>query len=1084
GCEVGGALEQGDEAFTFAKSLVIDRQDYEMAAQKFLQFVKEFPQHPAAAEALWYAGLCFGQLEKHEEAAAAYTRLLKEYPQAEEKLRQEAMRYAGDALFRLQRYEEAAASYDALLQAFPRSPLCEEARLWRGEACARLGYRGKQAGDQEKARQWLERAIADFEAFLKTYPESKKLPQALAGLGFAYFDAENYPKAAEVFSRVAREFGPKASAADSRAEECQLYLAECFYRQKQYEAARLEYARVLEQFPKGRFSVEARSGMAWCDYAIGKAMSAKAESQKKILEAAEGFAAAAAMAADKERELSCRFQAGCAFREAEDFGRAVEELRKVAEADGHPQQAAAWCKCGVYAVEQARLEAEKAQRAGPETDAGRAAEANRQRLLREAVTLLRRALAAGKLTPAEAAEAGTFLGEACLDLKDYAAAAEAFASVAEKYPQDERAPWALYHLALALGEQPGKLAEAKNALQKLVMNYAKSRLYLQAAYLMADYQARLQDLEKSRKAYLMVAEQGVAWAEKWRDAAGNPDPALIEKAKELAADSLFRLGESWYKENPDEAAKYYQAVCDRYPGSRWGAMALVHLGLLAENRKDMAAAQRYYASALEKDSRGEAGKRALFRLGYLLVILGQSEKDAAKRRELMEGGRKYLTRFLAEHQRDPLAPKARYYRGLALEDFGDKKSALADYKSAYEADPKGEIADAALYQLGWCQRDGGEKQAARKSFQTLVETFKSSPQRPDALYALAIAKREAKEFDAALADIETLLREYSQSPTAGLATLEKARILSDMGKPEEAIRALEAFLKENPKHEETPRALYSLAWAWWALAEPKFEEAKKAEKALRDAAGGEDFAALPEPRKQALAPLRKAWEEKLQAAQADEDRMAAALQRLVTEYPDFNRLDAAWLHLGEIAYTRRQYSDALAKYEKAREVAEARKSSDVADKALYRVGWCHLRLAEGLEQQAAQKGAAERDRLLAAAAEKRRAALAAFEKLATAYPQTELGAEGYFRAAELRREAKDYDGAITEYRRALERAGKAAFAPACSYGLGLCLLEKGQAKEALEIFRSGELSWVYSHLVSLSNMNRLVDRLADSKRAA
>jgi hypothetical protein len=37
--------------------------------------------------------------------------------------------------------------------------------------------------------------------------------------------------------------------------------------------------------------------------------------------------------------------------------------------------------------------------------------------------------------------------------------------------------------------------------------------------------------------------------------------------------------------------------------------------------------------------------------------------------------------------------------------------------------------------------------------------------------------------------------------------------------------------------------------------------------------------------------------------------------------------------------------------------------------------------------------------------------------------------------------------------------------------------------QALEVFRAGELSWVYAHLVSLSNLNRLVDKLANSKRA-
>jgi hypothetical protein len=37
--------------------------------------------------------------------------------------------------------------------------------------------------------------------------------------------------------------------------------------------------------------------------------------------------------------------------------------------------------------------------------------------------------------------------------------------------------------------------------------------------------------------------------------------------------------------------------------------------------------------------------------------------------------------------------------------------------------------------------------------------------------------------------------------------------------------------------------------------------------------------------------------------------------------------------------------------------------------------------------------------------------------------------------------------------------------------------------QALEVFRSGELSWIYAHLVSLSNLNRLVDKLAEAKRA-
>ncbi len=38
-------------------------------------------------------------------------------------------------------------------------------------------------------------------------------------------------------------------------------------------------------------------------------------------------------------------------------------------------------------------------------------------------------------------------------------------------------------------------------------------------------------------------------------------------------------------------------------------------------------------------------------------------------------------------------------------------------------------------------------------------------------------------------------------------------------------------------------------------------------------------------------------------------------------------------------------------------------------------------------------------------------------------------------------------------------------------------------KDTLDIFRSGEIGWIYAHLVSLSNMNSLVDKMAATKRA-
>lgn len=54
---------------------------------------------------------------------------------------------------------------------------------------------------------------------------------------------------------------------------------------------------------------------------------------------------------------------------------------------------------------------------------------------------------------------------------------------------------------------------------------------------------------------------------------------------------------------------------------------------------------------------------------------------------------------------------------------------------------------------------------------------------------------------------------------------------------------------------------------------------------------------------------------------------------------------------------------------------------------------------------------------------------------------------------------------------------------------GLMIIDAGKLKQlddgrALEIFRLGELNWAFSHLISLSNMNDLVSRLAARKASA
>jgi tol-pal system protein YbgF len=69
---------------------------------------------------------------------------------------------------------------------------------------------------------------------------------------------------------------------------------------------------------------------------------------------------------------------------------------------------------------------------------------------------------------------------------------------------------------------------------------------------------------------------------------------------ERVPDAVYFLGQSFAAENPDSAAAYYRQVLDRYPKSPRAAAALYNLGLLAERRKDTAAARDAYQRVIRQ----------------------------------------------------------------------------------------------------------------------------------------------------------------------------------------------------------------------------------------------------------------------------------------------------------------------------------------------------------------------------------------------------------------------------------------------------------------------------------------------------
>lgn len=99
--------------------------------------------------------------------------------------------------------------------------------------------------------------------------------------------------------------------------------------------------------------------------------------------------------------------------------------------------------------------------------------------------------------------------------------------------------------------------------------------------------------------------------------AGLRELLRVHPQSERVPDALYFIGQSFAAENPDSAAYYYQEVVRGHPASPRAASALYNLGLLAERRRDVAAARDAYQRVVRMYPRSDEAALARDRLRSL-----------------------------------------------------------------------------------------------------------------------------------------------------------------------------------------------------------------------------------------------------------------------------------------------------------------------------------------------------------------------------------------------------------------------------------------------------------------------------------
>ena len=318
-------------------------QQYEAAEKDVLEYLKSSPAQKETLDAQYLQGLSLAGQQKFADAANVYATILKadaKYAEADKVLYE-----LGWAHFELGQQAESVAAFQRLGQDYPESPLAVES-LFR---VAESFYETEKYAEATKA----------YQSTLAKAGDSELGEKAAHKLAWSYFKQDLLKEAADGFTTQLKQFPQGALAGDA-----EFLLAECDYRQKQWQAALDHYApviaarhpayaalaifrsgecaaalekwsdslqyhqRVLEEYPDFELKSEARYGTGWA-----------LQQQDKIEEAIRAYEKVTDET-DTETAAKARFMIGECFFAQKNHKEATKHFLKTAFAYRHPEWSA------------------------------------------------------------------------------------------------------------------------------------------------------------------------------------------------------------------------------------------------------------------------------------------------------------------------------------------------------------------------------------------------------------------------------------------------------------------------------------------------------------------------------------------------------------------------------------------------------------------------------------------------------------------------------------------------------------------------------------------------------------------------
>ncbi len=757
---------------------LLQQKQYEPAREQLRQVVgtgREFDRRPDAFLNLGWASYSQALATKNEpalfaEAADAFGKLLESYP--ESTYADQALFFRGESLYLQGKRPEAAEVYKKLVQDFPDSNL-------RADGLYALGVTLEELGQFADAG-------STYDQLLTSFPDSKLKDEVKMRKAETLMQTNQLADAEKQFAEVAQ------TADFANADHALYRQATCVARQERFEEAGALFGSLPTKFAQSRYLHEAKM-------AAGRAYF-RAE---KTDEAARWFDETITNAESPHRPEAAHWRARLYLKtnQASDAAQLIEEQLKLPEIDKSP----------FY------------------------------------VNLLLDQADALHEIPERKAET--------VDL---------YAKLAEQFPQHTVAPQALYNAAYGALEEKNYQRGVELA-NKFVEAYPTHRLIPDVKHVAAECQLQLGDTAAAADTFSQLTKDGEGREEagQWqlRQAVAlyaekkytEVLAALATHAKSLKtpdeqAEAFFLTGMSHVAlQQWDAANEALSKSMEAQPRWRQADETLLNLARLRRRLKDLPGATATAERLIREFPESPLLDQAHYRLAEFQYAAGKFKDSIANYQLVLKNwpqspvtpfvlygmgwaqiksselapAIESFTRLLDSFPNHQLVTQSLYARALARQQSGQFDAAITDIAAFTAKNPaRRELSDG-RYVEAICLVGKKDYAAAVKVLQQIVTQDASYPNLDKVLYELAWAQKSLKDDAGAVAAFKLLTDKQPNSALAAEAFYHQAEAEYDASRYKEAIRAYEQardrIQSSNPDLGE--KVLYKLGWSQYQAAD-------------------------------------------------------------------------------------------------------------------------------------------------------------------------------------------------------------------------------------------------------------------------